>query len=72
MILIVGGLNGFVGSNTTEALVDLGFDCVVTRHVNAEVPRFLEKHVGRRVFIEPADATSLADLRRVGDRKSVV
>ncbi len=24
MILVVGGLNGFIGSNTTEALVDLG------------------------------------------------
>jgi nucleoside-diphosphate-sugar epimerase len=26
MILVVGGLNGFIGSNTTEALVDLGKD----------------------------------------------
>ncbi len=32
MILVVGGLNGFVGSNTTEALVEQGLECVVTRH----------------------------------------
>ena len=63
MILVVGGLNGFIGSNTTEALVDLGKDCVVTRHENTEVPRFLQKHIDhRRVIIEHADSTSVADL----------
>jgi nucleoside-diphosphate-sugar epimerase len=36
MILLVGGLNGFIGSNTTEALVEHGQDCVVTRHKNTE------------------------------------
>jgi UDP-glucose 4-epimerase len=71
VILIVGGLNGFVGSNTTEALVEQGFDCVVTRHENGEVPRFLEKHIGRHVFIESADATSIADLRKIGEKHKV-
>ncbi len=70
-VLVVGGLNGFVGSNTTEALVERGVDCVVTRHTSAEVPRFLEKHIGRRVFIESADATSIADLRRIGEHHEI-
>ena len=72
MILVVGGLNGFIGSNTTEALVDLGKDCVVTRHENAEVPRFLQKHIDhRRVIIEPADSTSVADLRKIGEKHKI-
>src|SRR2546430_7306181 len=59
MILVVGGLNGFIGSNTTEALVDLGQDCVVTRHENTEIPGFLQKHIERRrVLVESADSTS--------------
>jgi UDP-glucose 4-epimerase len=72
MILVVGGLNGFIGSNTTEALVNLGNDCVVTRHENTEVPRFLRKHVDHRhVFIEPADATSIVDLRKIGEKHKI-
>jgi UDP-glucose 4-epimerase len=72
MILVVGGLNGFIGSNTTEALVDHGQDCVVTRHENAEVPGFLKKHIDHRhVFIEPADSTSIADLRKIGERHKI-
>ncbi len=72
MILVIGGLNGFVGSNTTEALVDLGRDCVVTRHTNTEVPRFLQKHIDHHhVFIEPADSTSIADLRKIGEKHRI-
>src|SRR3989454_4821452 len=72
MILVVGGLNGFIGSNTTEALGEQGQECVVTRHDNTEVPRFLQKHIDRRhVFIEPADATSTADLRRIGEKHKI-
>jgi nucleoside-diphosphate-sugar epimerase len=52
MILVIGGLNGFVGSNTTEALVGRGFDCVVTRHESTEVPRYLEKYIGLRETCE--------------------
>src|SRR5690348_208932 len=68
MILVVGGLNGFVGSNTTEALVEMGRDCVVTKHSRKEVPRFLEKHIGHHVIIEPADPTSMDDMRRIGEK----
>jgi UDP-glucose 4-epimerase len=71
MTLVVGGLNGFVGSNTTEALLEQGVDCVVTRHKNSEVPGFLEKHIDRRVFIESADATSIADLRKIGKQHEI-
>src|SRR6059036_2006317 len=72
MILVVGGLNGFIGSNTTEALVEQGHDCVVTRHENTEIPRFLQKHIDhRRVIIEPADSTLLADLRKIGEKHKV-
>src|SRR5438132_13396632 len=72
MILVVGGLNGFIGSNTTEALVDLGQDCVVTRHENAEVPGFLQKHIDhRRVLVESADSTSIDDLRTIGEKNKI-
>ena len=72
MILVIGGLNGFVGSNTTEALVNLGKDCVVTRHKDTEVPGFLQKHIdNRRVIVEQADATSIDDLRRIGEKNKI-
>ena len=72
MILVVGGLNGFIGSNTTEALVDLGQDCVVTRHENTEIPGFLQKHIEhRRVLVESADSTSIADLRKIGEKHEI-
>src|SRR6059036_3295217 len=72
MILVVGGLNGFIGSNTTEALVEQGHDCVVTRHENTEIPRFLQKQIDHRhVIIEPADSTSVADLRKIGEEHRI-
>src|SRR6059036_4053476 len=72
MILVVGGLNGFIGSNTTEALVEQGHDCVVTRHENTEIPRFLQKQIDHRhVIIEPADSTSVADLRKIGQKHKI-
>src|SRR2546422_6571725 len=72
MMLVIGGLNGFVGSNTTEALVNLGKDCVVTRHTSTDVPRFLQKHIDHRhVFVEPADATSIVDLRKIGEKHKI-
>jgi len=71
MILVVGGLNGFVGSNTTEALVHLGHDCVVTKHSRPEIPGFLEKQIDGHVFVEQADATSFDDMRRVGEKHKI-
>jgi UDP-glucose 4-epimerase len=70
--LVVGGLNGFVGSNTTEALVNLGKDCVVTRHTRTEIPQFLQKHIdNHKVIIENADATSLHDLKKIGEKHKI-
>jgi UDP-glucose 4-epimerase len=72
MILVIGGLNGFIGSNTTEALVNLGKECVVTRHENTEIPRFLQKHIDHRlVTIEHADSTSIVDLRKIGEKHKI-
>lgn len=71
MILVIGGLNGFIGSNVTEALVNLGYDCVVTKHSNSEVPPFLANHIGNRVVAEQADATSISDLRKLGDKHKI-
>jgi UDP-glucose 4-epimerase len=70
--LVIGGLNGFVGSNTTQALVDMGKTCVVTQHNRAGVPQFLQKHIdNNRVFVERADATSISDLRRIGENYKI-
>lgn len=72
MQLVIGGLNGFVGSNTTEALLNLGQDCVVTRHKRPEVPQFLQEHIdSHRVIIEQADATSFDDLKRIGEKHKI-
>ncbi len=70
--LVIGGLNGFVGSNTTEALVNLGHDCIVTQHKRTEIPQFLQKFIDNgRVIIEQADATSFEDLKRIGEKHKV-
>src|SRR5207237_8333012 len=67
-----GALNGFIGSNTTECLVEQGQDCVVTKHEDNEFPGFLQKHIdNRHVFIEPADSTSIADLRKIGQKHKI-
>jgi nucleoside-diphosphate-sugar epimerase len=72
MILVISGLNGFIGSNTTEALRNLVKNCVVTRHENTEIPGFLQKHIDhKRVFIEAADATSISDLRKIGEKHKI-
>jgi len=63
MILITGGL-GFVGSNTAQALIQLGEDCILTQHQNSRVPAFLETYLGKRVFVEPLD---IADAQRLLD-----
>jgi len=65
MILGIGGL-GWVGSNTTEALLKRGQDCVITWHENHDVPAFLQGQLNRRLFLEPADATRFEDLERIG------
>jgi nucleoside-diphosphate-sugar epimerase len=52
MILVTGGL-GMIGAHTARALVDLGYEVVVTAHRRTEVPSFL----AGRVTVEPLDVT---------------
>lgn len=63
MILITGGL-GFIGSHTAAQFLAAGEDVVLTRHRSSAVPSFLEKHVGRRLFIETVDLSDLVDLKQ--------
>ena len=65
MILILGGL-GFVGANTTQALLELGEECVLTQHQTTRVPAFLQDAIGKRIFIEPLDITNVQALRNLG------
>jgi UDP-glucose 4-epimerase len=65
MILILGGL-GFVGANTTRALLELGEECVLTQHHTTRVPAFLQDAIGKRIFIEPLDITNVQALRNLG------
>jgi UDP-glucose 4-epimerase len=65
MILIIGGL-GFIGSNTAQALLDIGEDCVLVQRQDRNIPAFLKSHVGKRIFIETLDATNLRNLEVLG------
>ena len=66
MILITGGL-GMIGAHTARALVDLGYDVVVTAHRRADVPSFL----AGRVTVESLDATDRDAWLALGDRHDV-
>jgi UDP-glucose 4-epimerase len=70
MILITGGL-GFIGSHTTQALADLGEQCVLVQRRAAGVPDALTGEAGRRVFVEQADITDLTALLEVGSRHKI-
>jgi UDP-glucose 4-epimerase len=67
MILVIGGL-GFVGSNTTEALLKLGEDCVVTRYEKDIVPSFLKDFIGKHLFVEQVDVMNLDSLMAIGKK----
>jgi UDP-glucose 4-epimerase len=70
MILITGGL-GFIGSHTTQALLDLGEQCVLVQRRAGGVPGALAGEVGRRVFVEQADVAELTALLDVGSRHKI-
>ena len=70
MILITGGL-GFVGSNVARALLDVGEDCVLTRHKNDSVPAFLKDEIGKRIFIETADVLDFQALAALGQKHKI-
>lgn len=71
MILIIGGL-GFVGANTAEALLKLGYDCVLTSHQRSDVPDFLQQYSKTpRLQIEPVDISELDSLRAIGKKYTI-
>lgn len=70
MILITGGL-GFIGSHTTQALLDLGESCVLVQRRVPEVPAGFAGEAGRRVFAEQADLADAAALLEIGRRHKI-
>src|SRR5882762_62757 len=70
MILITGGL-GFIGSHTTQALLDLGESCVLVQRGATRVPDAFADELGRRVFVERADVTDRAAFLEIGKRHKI-
>jgi UDP-glucose 4-epimerase len=70
MILVTGGL-GFIGSHTTQALLDLGESCVLVQRREPALPDDLAGQAGRRVFTEQADLTDLTALLEIGARHTI-
>jgi UDP-glucose 4-epimerase len=70
LILITGGL-GFIGSHTTQALLDLGEPCVLVQRRPPTTPVGLANEMGRRLFIEQANLNDLATLLEIGKRHRV-
>jgi UDP-glucose 4-epimerase len=67
MILVTGGL-GFIGSHTTQALLDLGEGCVLLQRRRAELPPHLQ---GPQVVAEQGDVTHLPALLDIGTRHKI-
>jgi len=72
MILITGGL-GFVGTHTTQALLDLGESCVLVQRRELVLPDGLAGPPGQRqrLVTEQADVGDLAALLDIGRRYPV-
>ena len=70
MILITGGL-GFIGSHTTQAMLELGESCVLLQRHAAPVSGAFAADVGRRVFIEQADVADQQALLEIGRRHKI-
>ena len=70
MILITGGL-GFIGSHTTQALLDLGESCVLVQRRAPAVPAEFTGEAGRRIFVEQADLADGPALLEIGRRHKI-
>lgn len=70
MILITGGL-GFIGSHTTQALLDLGESCVLVQRRAAGMPGAFAAEAAGRVFIEQVDITDRAAFLEIGKRHKI-
>jgi UDP-glucose 4-epimerase len=64
MILITGGL-GFIGLHTAARLLARGEEVVLTRHRSSELPDFIAKHLGRRVFVEAVNLSDVSAVQQV-------
>jgi len=67
MILVTGGL-GFIGRQTTRALLDLGESCVVAQRGGGGVP---EDFAGDRLVVEQVDVVDRAALLEIGTRQEI-
>lgn len=67
MILVTGGL-GFIGSHTTQALLDLGEGCVLMQRRDGGLPADWEK---AQVVAERGDVTDLPSLLDIGTRHQI-
>jgi len=67
MILVTGGL-GFIGSHTTQALLDLGEGCVLLQRRDGALPADWEK---AQVVAERGDVTDLPSLLDIGTRHQI-
>ena len=67
MILVTGGL-GFIGSHTTQALLDLDEGCVLLQRRSIELPAAWDR---APVVAERGDVTDLPSLRAVGTRHPI-
>jgi UDP-glucose 4-epimerase len=70
MILITGGF-GFVGSNTAQAMLDMGEDCVLAQHKNSRVPELFKDQVGKHIFIELVDVLDIETLLALGKKHKI-
>jgi UDP-glucose 4-epimerase len=70
VILVTGGL-GFIGSQTTRALLDLGETCVVAQRRDRLVPESLRPALGARLFVEPLDVEERSQLEQIGSRHPI-
>jgi UDP-glucose 4-epimerase len=70
MQLVTGGM-GFVGRHAAKALLDLGESCVLTSSQPPRGPQFIMDELGKRVFVEPLDATNQEAFRDMGRRHKI-
>lgn len=71
MQLITGGM-GFIGLHTARALLAMGEPCVlVTQSGTIRDPAFIEREIGRRIYIEQLDPADLKALLQLRQRHSI-
>jgi UDP-glucose 4-epimerase len=69
-ILVTGGM-GFIGAHAVRALVDLGYECVTTRHRTVRRPGPFEAELGGRLIVEPVDLAERGSVLPLGERHRI-